>query len=55
MMNATQQNSEKLLKTYFQLSSTIFSSQSPQEIAEIKNRLWEIRKEMKSQDFEDKR
>jgi len=47
-MNATQQTSEELLKSYFQLSSTIFSSQSAQEIADIKNRLWKIRKEMKS-------
>jgi len=54
-MNATQETSEQLLKTYFQLSSTIFSSQSPQEIAEIKNRLWQLRKEMKSHGIEAKR
>lgn len=51
-MNTNQQTSEQLFKTYFELSSTIFSSTSPQEISVIKSKLWQIRKEMKSYGLE---
>ena len=47
LMNTQSTNREKLMKEYFQLSSTIFASNSPKEIKEIKIRLWEMRKIMK--------
>jgi|GEM_PF-5257772 len=47
-MNTNQQTSEQLLKTYIELSSTIFSSNTTQEISEIKDKLFEIRQEMKN-------
>ena len=47
-MNTTQQTSEQLLKSYIELSSTIFSSNSTQEISVIKDKLLEIRQEMKN-------
>jgi hypothetical protein len=55
MMNTNQQTSAQLFKAYFELSSTIFASTSPQEISAIKNRLWEIRKEMKNSDIQIKK
>ncbi len=45
-MSAQSTNRERLMKEYFQLSSTIFASSSPKEIKEIKIRLWEMRKMM---------
>ena len=48
LMNTTQQTSEQLLKSYIELSSTIFSSNSTQEISVIKDKLLEIRQEMKN-------
>ncbi|MEM1135740.1 MAG: hypothetical protein AAGI07_07850 [Bacteroidota bacterium] len=43
-----QSKEQNLLKEYFQLSSTIFATNSPKEMSEIKSKLWEIRREIKA-------